>query len=296
MLRAVAAGAVGGNVIGAASSTNNAIARFDGVSGRLLKDTSGATISDNFALTLAGATVTASEPVLNLTQTWNNAAVAFTAAQVNVTNTLSAATSLLADFKVGNVSLFSVGKGGEVNLGDGSIGAPILRFASDTDTGMYRITANTIGFIVNGTASVAISSSLLSARGSIGLASSVTTGSPDIILARDAAAAMGQRDGTNAQTSRIYRTYTNGSNYERQALQSGAGYFEWAAETAGTGTDDIDLRLTPSTTTAAVDFRNPANGAAAQLGTLTNAPTAGNPAYWLKIRIGGTTHYIPAWT
>ncbi len=38
-----------------------------------------------------------------------------------------------------------------------------------------------------------------------------------------------------------------------------------------------------------------ANGAAAQVGTLTNAPTAGNPTKWLAFDDNGTTRYIPAW-
>jgi hypothetical protein len=37
------------------------------------------------------------------------------------------------------------------------------------------------------------------------------------------------------------------------------------------------------------------NGAAAATGTLTNAPTAGNPTKWIPIVDNGTTRYIPAW-
>jgi hypothetical protein len=37
------------------------------------------------------------------------------------------------------------------------------------------------------------------------------------------------------------------------------------------------------------------NGAAAQAGTLTNAPTAGNPTKWIPINDNGTTRYVPAW-
>lgn len=37
------------------------------------------------------------------------------------------------------------------------------------------------------------------------------------------------------------------------------------------------------------------NGAAAQVGTLTNAPTAGNPTKWVPINDNGTTRYIPCW-
>ncbi len=37
------------------------------------------------------------------------------------------------------------------------------------------------------------------------------------------------------------------------------------------------------------------DGAAASLGTLTNAPAAGNPTKWVPIDDNGTTRYIPAW-
>lgn len=37
------------------------------------------------------------------------------------------------------------------------------------------------------------------------------------------------------------------------------------------------------------------DGAAAAAGTLTNAPTAGNPTKWIPIVDNGTTRYIPAW-
>jgi hypothetical protein len=44
------------------------------------------------------------------------------------------------------------------------------------------------------------------------------------------------------------------------------------------------------TTTAAVT-----SGAGASLGTLTNAPGAGNPTKWIPFNDNGTTRYIPAW-
>jgi hypothetical protein len=47
---------------------------------------------------------------------------------------------------------------------------------------------------------------------------------------------------------------------------------------------------------AGMTFTNQTSGAGAAAGTLTNAPTAGNPGYWLKVSINGTTYKIPAWT
>lgn len=44
-----------------------------------------------------------------------------------------------------------------------------------------------------------------------------------------------------------------------------------------------------------VDFATAYDGAGAAAGTLLNAPTEGNPAKWLKVKIAGAVHYIPAW-
>jgi hypothetical protein len=40
---------------------------------------------------------------------------------------------------------------------------------------------------------------------------------------------------------------------------------------------------------------NVTTGAGAGAGTLTNAPTAGDPTFWLPININGTVLYIPCW-
>ena len=38
------------------------------------------------------------------------------------------------------------------------------------------------------------------------------------------------------------------------------------------------------------------NGAGVAAGTLTNAPSAGNPTKWLTVNDGGTVRYVPSWT
>ena len=69
------------------------------------------------ALTLTGATQTSSFPVLSATQTWNNAGTTFTAWKLNVTNTASAAGSLLLDLQIGGSSQFNVSKTGVAAFG-----------------------------------------------------------------------------------------------------------------------------------------------------------------------------------
>lgn len=74
-------------------------------------------------LTLTGATQTASFPVLNATQTWNNGAVTFTGIKFNATSTASAAGSLLLDLQLGGVSQFSVNKSGLLTTAGGRVRA-----------------------------------------------------------------------------------------------------------------------------------------------------------------------------
>jgi hypothetical protein len=64
------------------------------------------------ALTVGGKTVSADAPVLNLSQTWDNAAVTFTGFKFTVTDGASATGSALLDFIVGTTRRFYVGKGG----------------------------------------------------------------------------------------------------------------------------------------------------------------------------------------
>lgn len=46
----------------------------------------------------------------------------------------------------------------------------------------------------------------------------------------------------------------------------------------------------------AIRFNNLTNGAGASAGTLANAPSVGNPSFWIPVSIAGLTRFIPAWT
>lgn len=56
----------------------------------------------------------------------------------------------------------------------------------------------------------------------------------DVLLERDAANTLAQRNGTNAQTFRVYNTFTDASNYERLEIQAASSQF--FVSTRGTGT------------------------------------------------------------
>lgn len=173
------------------------------------------------ALTISSDTLTASAPALNISQTWNNAAVAFSAFSVNIDNTANAEGSKFGVFTHsagGFISLFS---NGGIQVGNASN-------ANFIDaTGIYTGSALPLGF--SSTAS--------------------GDGAQDVRLYRDAAATLAQRNGTAAQTLRVYGTYTDSSNYERLSLSTTAGSgVTIAAETLGTGADNLDITLTPTGT------------------------------------------------
>ena len=69
---------------------------------------------------------------------------------------------------------------------------------------------------------------------------SITSGNadatPDTILRRDGADTFAQRRSTNAQTFRLYNTFTDASNYERGFFRWSSNVLEIGAEAAGTGT------------------------------------------------------------
>lgn len=84
---------------------------------------------------------------LNITQTWNNGAVAFTAIKADITDTASDAASLLMDLQVGSVSKFKINKAGGITApGDHN-------FASSVTAGYIVLTSATLGVYQRGASS-----------------------------------------------------------------------------------------------------------------------------------------------
>lgn len=191
------------------------------------------------SIQIATGTITASEPGVEITQTWNNAAVTFTASKVNVTNTASAGGSLLADWQVGGTSKMRLEVGG------------MFRFSEClSEAGIY------CGADISmGNSSVGADNQGLAIRSDYGIKWSEDTtryGTKDLMVFRDAAGVLAQRNGTNAQTHRVYGTYTDSSNYVRASLASSSTAVTLAAETAGTGADNVPVNITPAGTEGVV--------------------------------------------
>jgi len=97
----------------------------------------------------------------------------------------------------------------------------------------YVLTANqyAVRFNRGGDAGVTIRSD-----SAFGITSGNADGTIDTVLRRDAADTFAQRRSTNAQTFRLYNTFTDASNYERGFFRWNTNVLEIGAEAAGTGT------------------------------------------------------------
>lgn len=131
-------------------------------------------------LTIASGTKTASAPVLDMTQTWNNGAVTFTGLKLNATDTASAGPSLLLDIGVGGgtyVSRFSVSKSGDIITGGASVGSITTQSAS-FGNGLWHVSSvrgptlfsgGTLNWVASGTPSGGTIDTIITRRGAANL-------------------------------------------------------------------------------------------------------------------------------
>lgn len=153
----------------------------------------------------------------------------------------TSSTSLLMDLQVGGASKFKVGKAGQISAATATKAAPSYSFNGNSNSGFYTRASNYIMFAVSGNESAYLSGAGVLTVGGTAAAisfggSSLDLAGPDAFLVRDAANTLAQRNGTNAQESRLYGTYTDASNYRRLTYKmSTAGVAELKPEGAGTG-------------------------------------------------------------
>jgi hypothetical protein len=101
------------------------------------------------SVVIAQGTITASTPAWNNTSTWNNSGVTFTGWLMNITDTASAAGSLLADWQVGGSSKVAFSKAGAVTAASTltvNAGGAVIKKASgailEVNTGVARGSGN----------------------------------------------------------------------------------------------------------------------------------------------------------
>jgi hypothetical protein len=151
---------------------------------------------------------------LNIAQTWNTNLTP-TALSVNVTDLSSNAASLLMDLQVGGVRKLKIDKAGAI-------------YPAGSNTN--RITGDTVQiYFGNGSQNFqSFRSTNFVNAANVAFAwcdidNSASSGTVGLFLFRDANNTLAQRNGLNAQESRIYSTYTNASNYERFFIKTNVG-------------------------------------------------------------------------
>jgi len=170
----------------------------------------------------------------NMTATWNSGGTTFTGIRFNVTDTASAAATRLVDLQVSGFSLFNVSKAGVLSLGN---------TGSGTTFQIAHTNNNTLVFGSTQFLRINTSNGLEVYGQQIGIGA-FGSGSVDLSLFRDAADTLAQRRGVNAQTSRIYGTFTDASNYRRVAISvTTGGVASIKPEGAGTGASGNVLHI-----------------------------------------------------
>ena len=151
---------------------------------------------------------------------------------------------------VGNVALLSVASNGaivtsnnvyvpvgQVLASNGSVTLPSLSVGV-SNYGFFLQNGIQVAITANGSRQGYWGNGTFWADGNLGLLNSSGTiqfGSGDLVLARDAANILAQRNGTNTQTFRLYNTYTDASNYERLGVNWSGNTATIQTENAGTG-------------------------------------------------------------
>lgn len=155
------------------------------------------------------------------------------------------------------LSLTTLTVTGQILAADGTLGAPGIAFSSATNKGLWA-TANRVNVSVNATDAYSFGTStfILGSTRQLAFGDSATASSAaaDTILARDAANTLAQRNGTNAQAFRVYRSFVDGSNLEYGALVMDLAGLN--ITTVGTGTQNTTPDIILGAQSNIVEQRN----------------------------------------
>ena len=238
----------------------------------------------------------------------------FTGLQATITNTNSSAGSLVARLTVGSTNVFEVDGRGftkvrattstatfvpifEVLRGATSL----VRLRDDGD-----VSAVSFGVGLSGNALINSNGIGVQSTASIGFGDGAFAGTRDAEWRRDAADTIAQRRTTNAQTYRLYNTFSDAGNHERGFMRWSSNVLQIGTEKAGSGTarglefqtDGVTrLSCTVAGNTQISALRQlvfESNGRMIPQGdgvlTLTNIGITG----WGRLQFGGTTSSFPA--
>lgn len=233
-------------------------------------------------LTITGGTVTTNTPFLQATQSWNAGGVTFTGLKVNITDTASAAGSLLMDYQVGGATKFSVTKAGTVSIATGAtyqVNGTTVLSATALGSTVVSSSLTSIGTLASG----AVPASLVTAgtfgagnftfAGTISGVTTLSTSGPGLIYA-----------GAVPVDSSVVSAYVAGYN-GFGAKVSNNSYFNFSGSNAS-GTRTFFVNGYGVVSASAGDFG--ATGAAIQTGDIivSRAATTG------VVYFGSTSNYL----
>jgi hypothetical protein len=177
----------------------------------------------------------------------------FTALRLNATNTNSGASSKLLDFQIGGTSVLQTNAAGltvvrRLGASDFSTAFEVRGGASGNVIFSVRDDGSTSSANGIGTGNMSLHPAFgLMIGGGLPIAFA-TSGNPftgtDLFLLRDGAAnTLGQRNAANAQTFRIYNTFTDATNHERGFLKWSSNVFQIGTEKGSGGGTARELRF-----------------------------------------------------
>lgn len=175
----------------------------------------------------------------NITDTWNSSGTTFTGIKFNVTDTSSAAASLLMDLQVGGASKLSVRKDNCL------IGNSVATLKAQADIASQSWVFGRVGLenkVQIGAYGISIANGAYFGFCS-GDVSAANIG--DTFIGRDGSAnTFAQRNGANGQTFRLYGNYATASDFRRLKMaMSLAGVAEIKPEDGGTYTGSTVLYI-----------------------------------------------------
>jgi hypothetical protein len=244
-----------------------------------LSGTSSGTLVGSGANTVVSRTFTPTAGTLTLTPSGS-----CTTVQLELGSVFSGytATTGSAVTTTNNISIPS----GQVLASPGTASLPSIALGF-ANTGIFSSSGSALAFTIAGTTKFQIIGSDL---GFVSNGSFYWGTSSDLVLNRDAANILAQRNSTNAQTFRLYNTYTDASNYERHSNVWSSNVLYAKNENAGTGSARLFIPVTGATTVALLP-----SAATAGIGGRSFVTDALAPSFGVAVTGGGTVK-IPVYS
>lgn len=239
------------------------------------------------AVNLLGVTVGATGTGVTLTV---NGSSPDTNASITLTGRGTGNTHLGSSTSLTNVVGALTASGGAVALSPANANVVI----SPTGTGVVTIAPATAGslnnVIIGGTTPLAITGTRITATAGIAATGAVTGNIPSSFILHQASATISRLDSYGPDNA------TGGTIQFRTLTANASTVNIWLSVAASGACTFLSTLTVPGaanpllTTSSAIT-----SGAAAAVGTLNNAPAAGDPTKWAPFNDNGTTRYVPMW-